>query len=407
MLGFCRLLYRLPFNSLLGRVKVPHATLDVIPLTRKIFKKVHDEFGGSIKIFISGGAKLDNHIIRDFRAMGLLTVEGYGLTETAPMVTWHPFDDIHIGTVGKVFDEIEVKFEDDGEILLKGPNITKGYWRKTSETKAAFDSEGFFRTGDLGRMDKERFLTITGRKKDLIILSNGKNVQPDIIEESLRNDYPLVEDVAVTERRDKLFAVIVPDRVVARREGVTNIGEKIKFDVVDNYNRGVENYKKISDFIVTGDELPKTRMGKLQRFKLEKFITQHGTKRERKDVKAPSCPEYKKISNYLKEVSGGKVYPGDHIEIDLGLDSLEIVELQLYLEKSYGIKLKEGEMATLAVVADLAEFVKERKSSLKEEKFNWEEILLNDHVDFSPAGHLDVKPDEPVVFHFCKKKNKL
>jgi len=405
MLSFCKTLYRLPFNKILGRVKVPHATLDIIPLTRKIFKKVHDEFGGNMKIFISGGAKLDDHIIRDFRAMGLLTVEGYGLTETAPMVTWHPFDDIHVGTVGKVFDEIEVKFEEDGEILLKGPNVTKGYWRKKAETQAAFNNEGFFRTGDLGSMDKERFLTITGRKKDLIILSNGKNVQPDILEETLRSEYSLVEDVAITEKGDKLFAIIVPDREVARQDGVTNISEKIKFDVVDNYNKEVENYKKISDFLITNDEVPRTRMGKLQRFKLEKFIAQHGTKRERKDVKIPSYPEYKRISSYLKEAAGTKVYPDDHIEIDLGLDSLEIVELQLYLEKNFGIKLEEGEMASLAVVSDLAEYVQEKKkSSLNDGSFNWKEIL-KEPVDFSlPRGIWMMNLANKIFSIFIKKR---
>ncbi|MFW6366525.1 MAG: AMP-binding protein, partial [Spirochaetota bacterium] len=193
MLVLCRLVYRMPGNRIFGRVGVPYATMDVIPFTKAIFKKVHETFGGNIKIFISGGAKLDPNIILDFCAMGIPMVEGYGLTETAPMVTYHPFDRIRIGSVGRVFDEIDIRFSHDREIEIKGPNVTPGYYKKPDENEANFTGDGYFRTGDLGYIDSERYLYLTGRRKDLIILSNGKNVRPDIIESQLKGDFELVK----------------------------------------------------------------------------------------------------------------------------------------------------------------------------------------------------------------------
>ncbi|MGL4368448.1 MAG: AMP-binding protein, partial [Spirochaetota bacterium] len=215
--------------------------LDIMPLSKKVFAKVQDSFGGNIKTFISGGAAMDRAVIRDFRGMGFLMLEGYGLTETAPMITFHPFDAQRIGSVGKIFDAIEYRIEDDGEIVVKGPNVMMGYWNRPEETAAVFTFDGFFRTGDLGYVDKDGYLFLTGRKKDLIILANGKNVRPDHIEEKLKEKFPLIEDIAVTHRDNKLIAVIKPDMAQVKKSGVTNLSETVKWNIIDVYNQGVEN----------------------------------------------------------------------------------------------------------------------------------------------------------------------
>jgi long-chain acyl-CoA synthetase len=376
MLDFCRFLYVLPFNRILGRVKAPMQTLDVIPLTRFIFKKVHHEFGGNIKVFVSGGAKLDNSIIRDFRAMGIPMLEGYGLSETAPMVTYHPFDRMKVGSVGVVFDEIDVKFEDDGEILLKGPNITSGYWQKEEDTKEAFTSDGYFKTGDLGKMDKGRYLYLTGRKKDLIILSNGKNVRPDLIEKKIKENSTLVEDVAIAQSGNTLVAIVVPSMSEARRQKISNIAESIKFDVIDEYNREVENYKKIHEIIITTRELPKTRLGKLKRYRLDSFIKEEGSVRKKNTpAEEPDSPVYAHIRDYLKKQVKMEVLPEDHLELDLGLDSLEIVELRLFVEKSFGVKIEESDMALYSIVKELAEYVDANKTTEEVQSFDLKDIL--------------------------------
>jgi long-chain acyl-CoA synthetase len=377
-LALFKLLYKLPGNRIFGRAKAPHTTLDIIPLTKVIFKKVHETFGGNIKIFISGGAKLDNQIIEDFRAMGILLVEGYGLTETAPMVTYHPFDKIKIGSTGRVFAEIDIQFADDGEIQLKGPNVTPGYYNRPDENEINFTEDGYFKTGDIGYIDKERYLYLTGRKKDLIILSNGKNVRPDLIENKIKLSNPLVKDIAITASGNNLFAVVVPDMIFVAQEGIGNIKEKIKFDVIDAYNQTAENYKKIHDFLITADDIPRTRLGKLQRYKLTQFIQSRKDKKSDFKIKPPKIEEYKVISEYLKEVTGVNISPNAHIEIDLGLDSLELVELQMFLRKTFGVTLNEGEIPKYSVVKELAQYVHEKKTDSQTSGFDWKTIFTAD-----------------------------
>ncbi|MBP7553714.1 MAG: AMP-binding protein [Spirochaetes bacterium] len=378
-LSICKFLYKIPFNKILfGRVKTEYGKFDVIPLTRKIFKKVYDEFGGSMKLFLSGGAKLDEKIIEDFRAMGLPTVEGYGLTETSPMVTYHPFDKIRIGSVGVIFEQLDVTFDKDDEILIKGPNVMIGYWNKPEETKEVFTEDGYFKTGDFGILDKKGYLCITGRKKDIIVLSNGKNIRPDIIESKIKLNYGLVADIAITNLNNALFAVVVPNMSYAKNNNITNLTETIKFDVVDSYNKSVENYKKILDFMVTFEELPKTRIGKIKRFKLKEFVENNRRERRQASVEIPNYEEYAILSDYLKEVTGESPLPNDHIEIDLGLDSIEIIELQLYIEKSFGIALKEGELAGFTNIEKLAEYIQTAKTKVQRENINWKQILSKD-----------------------------
>jgi long-chain acyl-CoA synthetase len=297
------------------------------------FQKVHDELGGNIKAFISGGAKLDEKIIRDFRALGILMLEGYGLTESSPMVTYHPFDRISAGSVGRVFDEIDIKFEEDGEILIKGPTITPGYWNKADDTAAAFTPDGYFHTGDLGRMDKRGYLYLTGRKKDLIILSNGKNVRPDLIEAKIKNSSPLIQDIAVAHYKNSLVALVVPDTAAARRQKISNITEAIKFDVIDEYNKSVENYKKIHDIIISTDDLPRTRMGKLKRYQLDGYIAAQGRKKKAKaSGPKPSYEEYRIIEKYIAGQAGVPYFRRPH-RAGPGLDSLEIVELRVFMKR--------------------------------------------------------------------------
>lgn len=378
VLAFCKFLYLLPFNRLFGRVKFPYTEIDIIPLTRKLFKKVHEQFGGQIKTFISGGAKLDEKIINDFRAMGILMLEGYGLTETAPMITYHPFDAQLTGSVGKVFDEIDLKIEEDGEILLKGDNVFKEYWNKPDDTKAAFTKEGYYRTGDLGRLDKNGYLFLTGRKKDIIILSNGKNVRPDIIEAKIQNSSQLVSEIAVTQSKNSLVAIVVPDTSFARREKISNIAEYLKFEVIDEYNKSVENYKKIHDVIISTEELPKTRMGKIKRYKLDSFLSNERRSEKEEHVERPGYDEYGIIEHYLEKRTGINVYPDDHIELDLGLDSLEIVELRLFVEKSFGVKIDEENMADYSIVKDLAEYAHTSKQGVNETAFDLKDILAGE-----------------------------
>ena len=177
---------------------------------RLVFSKIIAKTGGRVRFFVSGGAPLSKDIAEFFYAMGLVVLEGYGLTETAPCLTANTFEALRFGTVGKPLPGVEIRIEPDGEILARGPNVMKGYYKKEAETREVFDGD-WFRTGDIGRFDEDGFLVITDRKKDLIVTSGGKNVAPQPIENLLKTIPCVATAVVVGDRQRFVAALLVPD----------------------------------------------------------------------------------------------------------------------------------------------------------------------------------------------------
>lgn len=346
-------------------------------LKKKIFKKVQDEFGGHIKYLISGGAKLDPEIGRDFGTLGFSVIEGYGLTETSPIISFTRPKQIKYGSCGHIIPMATVKFTEDGELLVKGDNVFQGYYNKPEQTAEAFTEDGYFKTGDIGSVDSEGFLTITGRTKEMIVLSNGKNINPmDIEAELMKLSDGIIEEVAVLEHDNILKAIILPNFKKISEMKIQNINETIKWSIIDAYNAHAPKYKKILSLKLVKEELPKTRLGKLRRFKLKDIVNESNI--QRKDFTEPAFEEYRILKNYLQEAINKTVYPDNHIELDLGFDSLEMVELNAYINQNFGINVDEAIFSNNATVEKLALYLKENANKTAESHINWKEVLAGD-----------------------------
>ncbi len=339
-------------------------------LGRAVFAPIRRRLGRSIKYFVSGGAKLDEAIIRDLLILGLPVIEGYGLTETAPICTFNPPGRIRIGSAGLPLSGVTLSIE-DGEILVKGPNVMSGYLGLEKETREALKN-GWFHTGDLGYVDEDGYLFIIGRKKDIIVLASGKNVNPEEVENEIVRTSDLVREVAVIERKGRLHALILPDFEAMKALRVVNLEEKLKWDVVDRYNREAPAFRKLAGFEIVREEFPKTRLGKIKRHLLTARVEQ--PEQEGKIEEAGET--FRILSDYLMSTGHGPIRPDSHLEIDLGLDSLDKVELLHFIEKSFGLSLDETALSRLLVFNDLISHIDRAKSRVAETRTGgWSEVL--------------------------------
>jgi long-chain acyl-CoA synthetase len=243
-----------------------------------VFSKILEKTGGRVRFFVSGGAPLAKEIAEFFYALGIVVLEGYGLTESSPVIAVNTFDDLKFGTVGKPIPGVEVKIAPDGEILARGPNIMRGYYKKPEETRETLEG-GWLRTGDIGKLDNEGFLVITDRKKDLIVTSGGKNVAPQPIENALKQNPFIANAVVIGGSRKFISALIVPDfeklEEYAKSAGISAVSRRdlvhdesvVRFLLgeVDRSTPNLAPYEKVKkiallerDFEIERDEITPT-----------------------------------------------------------------------------------------------------------------------------------------------------
>ena len=307
-------------------------------IRRKVFAKVHEKFGEKLTFIVSGGAKLDPEIGEFYETLGIYVQEGYGLTETSPVIAVNTKKDRRIGTVGKKLDNIEAKIVDE-ELWVRGPIVMKGYYNKPEKTAEVITEDGWFKTGDLASIDEEGYVTIRGRRSSMIVLSNGKNIDPEKLENKvIEKSKKLIKELGVFGHNDKLVAIIVPDLLECRKQGITNIKAYVK-NIVEDYNLTVHNYEKILDYKLYEEELPKTRVGKVRRFMLPELYLKTNVKK--KQVEEPDDEVYRMLKDYIKKLKGIEAQPEENLELEIGMDSLDIVEFFAYVENSFGIHLDE------------------------------------------------------------------
>jgi long-chain acyl-CoA synthetase len=191
-------------------------------------KKIKKQFGGNLKAFVSGGGALDQEIGEFLNSVGLPTLQGYGLTETSPVVSCNPIHKIKVETVGPPFKGNQVKIAEDGEILVKGENVMLGYWNKKEETNKVIVN-GWLQTGDIGEIDPEDgYLKITDRKKDIIVSAGGDNISPAKIENMIINEPEIDQCMVYGDKKNYLVALIVPNKdFLYEKEKINNVIEKI------------------------------------------------------------------------------------------------------------------------------------------------------------------------------------
>jgi long-chain acyl-CoA synthetase len=333
-------------------------------LRRLVFFSVHRQFGGRFRYIVSGGAALDPAVGESWRELGIDVIQGYGTTECSPGLTFNRVDLNRLGSVGTPLPGVEVKVAADGEVLARGPNVFKGYWENEEATRAVLDKDGWYHTGDLGEFDKDGFLWLRGRKKDMIVLADGTNVYPEDIENALAAD-PRIEALATPLRP-----------AVATIVGLQRPGEDIQVhavflvkdkeqvaSIVRDTNVKLSSNQQIRDWTIwPEEEFPTTPTQKVKkRFVVERLLTM-GRVDQPRDVtgdQAATRPltEVERVISQVANLPPAAVHPGATLSADLGLDSLGRVDLLGAIEEELGAYIDEAALEPNATVAELERMV--------------------------------------------------
>lgn len=324
-----------------------------------------------LRYLVSGGARLEPKTAQGLFKLGFKIVEGYGLTETSPIVTLNPPRKVKFGSVGRALPDVEIKIlnpdqDHVGQVLIKGPNVTRGYF-KYQELNEQVLKDGWLYTSDFGYMDKEGYLFLTGRKEELIVLGSGKNIYPEELEEYYGNNQYIKEMcvVSMPERvfgrmKDSLYAVIVPNFEYFLQEKEVNIHEKIHWHL-ETLSKKLPPYKHIMGFVIIKEDLPRTPLKKIKRYLVkEKYLNKEGRLEDtQEDVVSQEDAELlnketaRKVIDYISGEVNKPVRLNSHLEIDLGIDSLTRVELGLGLEAIFKIKIPDELIYSVSTVKDI------------------------------------------------------
>lgn len=320
-------------------------------ISRFLFYPFLKKIGGKLDTIACGGAFLDPHLEKKWEAMGIQILQGYGLTETSPCVTTNTFDDHRFASVGKVVGGVDVRIAPDKEILVKGPNVFKGYYKNPEKTKEVFTHDGYFMTGDMGEFDDDGFLFIKGRKKYMILSSGGQNVYPEDIEMEL-NKCEGVKDSCVVgigyDGRVEIHGVVLlqPDAHVDVKQ------------IINQANANLASYQRINAWSIWPDvDFPRTVTRKVKKNDIIAWI-------ESKQTSVSTAAQQTRLMTILAQISGisaAKIDQKTKIIEDLNLDSLMRVELIVWIEQEFGASIDETDITADLTVDELDQLIKIKK----------------------------------------------
>jgi long-chain acyl-CoA synthetase len=390
-----------------------------------LFRKVHHTLGPKMRYLVTGGSRFDPVIGWAFHDLGIDILQAYGLTETTAAVFANAPNDNVIGSVGKALKGVGAKVVDSqpgedggpsvGEVVLRGAVVMKAYWNRPDATTAVL-RDGWFYTGDLGYFDSHGHLFLTGRKKEVIVLSNGKNIYPEEIEAYYLKS-PFIKEMAVMglegkpgEGGDRLHAVIVPNFDVLRQKRIVNVKEVIRFDI-EGLSQQIPSTKRICSYEIWQEDLPRTTTRKIKRYEVEKRVKANGSKKlsdgelpaekpltedELAWLNQPDVQRGLKIVQQAARNAPSNFRPTDNLELDLGLDSMQRVELLSQLEEELGGNVDESQLAEIYTVRDLVDAVLKSSASgkaLPRAAFaGWKAILAEEPTDPETLALIEPHP---------------
>ncbi|HEX4889678.1 MAG TPA: AMP-binding protein [Alphaproteobacteria bacterium] len=357
-------LARLAFGPLLT-VSIAFRRALGLRIGRVIFHRLHREIAPALRLLASGGAKLDETLAWKLEGLGWEVLCGYGLTETAPIVSFNPRGRARIGSAGRLLPGVKVRIaaaagEQTGEILVRGPNVFAGYRNNPQATAASFTGDGWFKTGDLGWMDRDGYLHVTGRIKEVIVLADGKNVMPEEVEGAYAAS-PLIREVAIFERDGRIVALVVPDEEGVLRRGAARVDRLLR-ETIEDVSQRLPPYQRLAEYRLTRTSLPRTHLGKIRRFLLPELYARA------ESGAPPVVPE--ELPESDRRLLAGE--PVNHVwawlgvrfaghplsldaspQLDLHIDSLEWVALTLEIHDRFGIALSQDALGRVVTMRDL------------------------------------------------------
>ncbi|MFH0838774.1 MAG: AMP-binding protein [Candidatus Omnitrophota bacterium] len=367
-----------------------------------LFYGISRKFGGELRCFICGGAPLEPELEDLFNLIGIPVLQGYGLTETSPVVSVNTFIEYRRASVGKPLADTEVKIlfnsesDKEGEIIVKGPNIMRGYFKDSEKTSEAI-RDGWFHTGDIGYFDKDGFLYISGRIKNLIVTGAGKKVHPEEVEEQLSKSL-YIKEVCVLGRiaqsgirkgTEEVYAVIAPDYEYIKSKNLpvddVSVKKLISSEII-HLSKDLADYKRVLDFEIWKEEFPRTCSRKIKRKELLELISK--PKQDSKEIlDIPELQEasldidtVSKLKNILCEltkIKPDKITYQSNFYNDLGVDSLMKIELICAVEEAFGFDMPDEFVYTIGTFQDLVRLVEEYKLGRRDKETIKEEIDID------------------------------